>query len=85
MPTYGALYATIVIVMCTRNKDILVPTDREGYHVILGVWVAEGGTVLEWNQTRAYNGDDRVSYQGQNYTAKWWTKGDIPGESSVWE
>ncbi|QDZ16980.1 hypothetical protein FPZ11_17355 [Humibacter ginsenosidimutans] len=25
-----------------------------------------------------------MSYNGDNYTAKWWTQGETPGVSSVW-
>ncbi|WP_424577993.1 carbohydrate-binding protein [Bacillus cereus] len=26
-----------------------------------------------------------MQYQGTTYKAKWWTQGEIPGESQVWE
>ncbi|MEO6702047.1 MAG: chitinase, partial [Jatrophihabitantaceae bacterium] len=39
-----------------------------------------------WNATTAYNGGAVVSYNGHNWTAKWWTQGDVPGNNSqgVW-
>jgi chitinase len=39
-----------------------------------------------WNAATAYVGGQQVSYNGQLWTAKWWTQGDIPGNNSqgVW-
>jgi chitinase len=47
-----------------------------------------GGTCTApaWNSSTAYNGGAVVSYNGHQWTAKWWTQGDIPGNNSqnVW-
>ena len=32
-----------------------------------------------------YNTGDVVLYNGKEYKARWWTKGDNPATSSVWE
>ncbi|RAL24564.1 fibronectin type III domain-containing protein [Thermoflavimicrobium daqui] len=37
-----------------------------------------------WNATTAYSGGNRVSYNGKNYEAKWWTQGDQPDQSGEW-
>ncbi|MFB1050004.1 lytic polysaccharide monooxygenase [Paraliobacillus sp. JSM ZJ581] len=37
-----------------------------------------------WDATKAYLGKDKVTYSGKTYQAKWWTRGDVPGESNVW-
>ncbi|PSW18553.1 spindolin [Photobacterium sanctipauli] len=37
-----------------------------------------------WSPSKAYNAGDTVTYQGQTYTAQWWTKGEQPGAASVW-
>lgn len=47
-----------------------------------------GGTtcVAAWQSNRAYTGGDEVSYQGDNWTAKWWSWGEQPGNSSgAWQ
>ncbi|MGL4600616.1 MAG: carbohydrate-binding protein, partial [Plesiomonas sp.] len=31
-----------------------------------------------------YQANDLVSYNGVQYKAQWWTKGETPGSSSVW-
>jgi chitinase len=37
-----------------------------------------------WSSSTIYNKDDNASYQGKNYTAKWWTQGEIPTNSGQW-
>ncbi|MGL4826506.1 MAG: glycosyl hydrolase family 18 protein [Vibrionaceae bacterium] len=38
-----------------------------------------------WDANAVYNGGDKVTHNGIEYTAKWWTQGDEPGASDVWE
>lgn len=38
-----------------------------------------------WDKNSVYVGGDIVSYNGQQYKAKWWTQGETPGSSDVWE
>jgi chitinase len=51
---------------------------------------ATGGTgscsAPAWVSTTAYTGGAVVSYNGHQWTAKWWTQGDIPGNNgqNVW-
>lgn len=42
-------------------------------------------SVKTWDSAAAYTGGDIVSYQGRRYRAKWWTQGEKPGSSDVWE
>ena len=42
-----------------------------------------GGTT--WDANTIYNTGDVVLYNGKEYKARWWTKGDNPATSSVWE
>ncbi|MDM5206093.1 lytic polysaccharide monooxygenase [Cytobacillus kochii] len=42
----------------------------------------EGDT---WQTDTIYVEGDRVIYNGLTYEAQWWTKGDQPGISSVWQ
>jgi predicted chitinase/chitodextrinase len=35
-----------------------------------------------WNSTTAYSGGAQVSYNGRNYTARWWTQGDRPDQNA---
>jgi chitinase len=38
-----------------------------------------------WVSTTAYNGGAVVSYNGHQWTAKWWTEADVPGGAAgVW-
>lgn len=38
-----------------------------------------------WESAAVYTGGDTVSYQGCRYRAKWWTQGETPDSSDVWE
>lgn len=42
-------------------------------------------SVRAWDSSAVYIGGDMVSYQGQRYRAKWWTQGEKPDSSDVWE
>lgn len=43
-------------------------------------------TAAAWSATTVYTGGQKVSYNGAQWTAKWWTQGDTPGasESGPW-
>jgi chitinase len=38
-----------------------------------------------WSASSIYNKDDKVSYLSKNYTAKWWSHGDVPSNSGQWD
>lgn len=38
-----------------------------------------------WSSAAVYTGGDTVSYQSRLYRAKWWTQGETPDGSDVWE
>lgn len=38
-----------------------------------------------WNKSKTYTNGDKVIFNGVEYTAKWWTRGDTPGVSEVWK
>ncbi len=44
---------------------------------------AEGNTT--WDPSAVYVGGDIVTYNGLKYKAKWWTKGEQPDQSNVWQ
>src|SRR5690348_6234975 len=37
-----------------------------------------------WSSSAIYVKDNSVSYQSRNYTAKWWTQGEVPTASGQW-
>ncbi|CAL9393176.1 hypothetical protein SUDANB121_01311 [Nocardiopsis dassonvillei] len=37
-----------------------------------------------WNASAVYTGGGEASYNGRNYTARWWTQNERPGASDVW-
>ncbi|MDY7043210.1 lytic polysaccharide monooxygenase [Virgibacillus sp. M23] len=43
------------------------------------------GDIPAWDPNTAYLGGDQVTYNGAIYEAKWWTRGETPGEAGVWK
>ncbi|WP_018685077.1 glycoside hydrolase family 19 protein [Actinokineospora enzanensis] len=37
-----------------------------------------------WSSSTVYTGGKSASYTGHNWTAKWWTQGETPGQAQVW-
>ncbi len=37
-----------------------------------------------WSSSKIYTKDMNASYQGKNYTAKWWTQNEVPSNSGQW-
>ncbi|MFJ1897265.1 MULTISPECIES: glycoside hydrolase family 19 protein [unclassified Streptomyces] len=37
-----------------------------------------------WNSSSVYTGGGSASYNGHNWSAKWWTQNERPGSSDVW-
>jgi hypothetical protein len=46
---------------------------------------APASSAKAWDKTAVYTGGDIVSYEGCQYRAKWWTQGEKPDSSDVWE
>lgn len=42
-------------------------------------------TLETWSSTQVYLGGHKVAYNGASYKAKWWTLGEKPDKSDVWE
>ena len=38
-----------------------------------------------WDAEKIYNKSDKVVVNGVTYEAQWWTQGDTPSNSNVWE
>ena len=47
---------------------------------------AASACAAPWSSTVAYTGGQTASYNGDNWSAKWWTQGDVPGSNAqdVW-
>ncbi|MFD4985580.1 glycoside hydrolase family 19 protein [Streptomyces sp. NPDC058374] len=53
--------------------------------VVLPAATAQAATcATAWNSSAVYTGGQSASYNGRNYTAKWWTQNERPGSSDVW-
>ncbi|MFD7533023.1 MULTISPECIES: glycoside hydrolase family 19 protein [unclassified Streptomyces] len=45
---------------------------------------AAAACATPWNSSSVYTGGGSASYNGHNWTAKWWTQNETPGSSDVW-
>jgi Uncharacterized protein conserved in bacteria len=43
------------------------------------------GTTAAWDSSKIYLAGDKVTYNGVEYTAGWWTQGEQPDVSDVWK
>ncbi len=41
--------------------------------------------LAQWDATTIYTAGDKIIYNGIEYRAAWWTKGDLPSDSAVWK
>lgn len=69
-----ALVMTILIPYFSRVQAFEVQTNT-----------VAAATYPAWDSNQIYYSGDIVSYNGQDYKAKWWTQGETPGSASVWE
>ncbi|MCX4847027.1 glycoside hydrolase family 19 protein [Streptomyces sp. NBC_00893] len=45
---------------------------------------AAAACATPWSSSSVYTGGGSASYNGHNWTAKWWTQNETPGSSDVW-
>ncbi|MCI9141542.1 MAG: hypothetical protein HFH87_02835 [Lachnospiraceae bacterium] len=72
----------------TRNKPSAIPEDSVGVTGTDLPDVTDDVTDIaanSWDSAAVYTGGDTVSYEGCLYRAKWWTQGETPNVSDVWE
>ncbi|MDF2802246.1 MAG: hypothetical protein K0S61_2149 [Anaerocolumna sp.] len=74
------------LVVVTMVMAVLIPyfSHVQAYEVQTSTQAA-AATYPAWDSGKVYLSGDCVSYNGQDYRAKWWTQGDTPGSASVWE
>jgi predicted carbohydrate-binding protein with CBM5 and CBM33 domain len=59
-------------------------TTTKSFTVTVKSLIVDPTTPL-WQSTTAYSTGDKVSYENQVYTAKWWNKNQTPSSSSAWQ
>jgi predicted chitinase len=53
--------------------------------IVLPATAAQAATcAAAWSASAVYTSGGQVSYNGRNYTARWWTQNERPGTSDVW-
>jgi predicted chitinase len=59
---------------------VLVPSSAATASVSTTAAACSGG----WSSSAVYVGGNVASYNGHNWSAKWWTQGETPGTVDVW-
>ncbi|WP_036825995.1 glycosyl hydrolase family 18 protein, partial [Photobacterium sanctipauli] len=72
---------TVVDLVVTVSDGLATDTSTIAVTVVAD---STGGNTT-WDPNTIYNTGDTVVFDGVTYTAKWWTKGEQPGTSGVWE
>ncbi|NQZ07856.1 MAG: lytic polysaccharide monooxygenase [Algicola sp.] len=80
------------------NISLVAPQVTEDTQYTLSVKVSDGQLSSEksfvvtvtnlaaaaWKNDATYVGGDKVTHQGNTFEAKWWTRGETPGNTLVW-
>ncbi|WP_030781450.1 glycoside hydrolase family 19 protein [Streptomyces sp. NRRL S-920] len=73
--------------MIKRITGLVAALAAVGTMIVLGP-AAGSASAAEcaspWNASAVYTGGKSASYNGHNWTAKWWTQNETPGRSDVW-
>lgn len=81
VPTVESAEDTVISVVVTVTDGV----DSAEATVTVNVKGKPGPIDSNWDPNKVYNTGDKVVHNGIEYTAKWWTKGEEPGTSAVWE
>lgn len=78
--TSGTNYSYTVVAIDSSGKS----SPASSVLTVTTTGTSTGGYPL-WSSTTVYVGGNKVSYNGVNYEAKWWTQGEIPTGTNVWK
>ncbi len=81
VPTVESAEDAVISVVVTVTDGV----DSAEATVTVNVKGKPGPIDSNWDPNKVYNTGDKVVHNGIEYTAKWWTKGEEPGTSAVWE
>lgn len=72
-------------VLTVTADDSCLVDDGFNYDVSSLVITKQNCGLAVWSSNKIYTGGMEVEYNGVQYRAKWWTQGEIPSQSAVWE
>nr|WP_031192376.1 glycoside hydrolase family 19 protein [Streptomyces alboflavus] len=73
--------------MIRRITSFMAAVATIGALIVLGPGAATASAAecaAPWNSSSVYTGGKSASYNGRNWTAKWWTQNETPGRADVW-
>ena len=74
------IMASLMAIAAAGAMAVLVPSSAATASVSTAAAACAGG----WNSSAVYTGGNVASYNGHNWSAKWWTQGETPGTVDVW-
>lgn len=80
----GELGQGVVTPVVGASANRVYVNDDQTYSFVVDVTLPPGEEDA-WRADQVYVGGDRVVYEGVEYEAKWWTLGEVPGASAVWQ
>lgn len=85
-PTTPALWKQIAGSTVTPTATTPTPTATTPTTTVTPTATSTGGACVSpaWVRTQVYNTDNRVSWNGREWRAKWWTQGEEPGTTGQW-
>ncbi|WP_394205223.1 M20/M25/M40 family metallo-hydrolase [Shewanella waksmanii] len=88
--TSSAANPTHIYSASGKYSVVLTVTDSDGLShsqtQIVTLAASQPGECLSpaWQASTVYLAGDKVSYADNEYTARWWTQGEVPSESGQW-
>ncbi|MEJ2766420.1 glycosyl hydrolase family 18 protein [Photobacterium sp. MCCC 1A19761] len=77
---------TAPAVTADTNVDLVITvSDGQATASATVVVTVTADALPVWDANQVYVGGDVVVYNGMKYKAKWWTRGEQPGTSDVWQ
>ncbi len=85
-PAAGYKVKSIVLNGVVQPVGNSITVNQVNANATLVVSFEPGSSCLTpaWDTNAVYVGGNKVSYQGFEYTARWWTQGNAPGSNEVW-
>jgi chitodextrinase len=74
------MMASFLAIAAAGAMAVLIPVSAAS----ASVSTADAACAGAWNSSAVYTGSNVASYNGHNWSAKWWTQNETPGSSDVW-
>lgn len=81
MSKMSRIEIAVLLLALQASAGALAATSNKATQNTAKASIATTCSSAAWNATSVYNGGAKVSYQDQEWSAKWWTQGNIPSNT----